>query len=67
MPSSPGYVGPFHLAAFTAVSLVGGTVDQAASFAVIVHLALWLPTTIAGMIAIGMDPELFRMAKTNAT
>ena len=63
---SMGYVGPFHLAAFTAVSLVGGTAGQAASYAVIVHLALWLPTTIAGVIAIWTDPELFRMAKASA-
>jgi hypothetical protein len=65
VPSSPGYVGPFHLAAFTAVSLVGGTAGQAASYAVIVHLALWLPTTIAGLIAVWTDPELFRMAKAS--
>ena len=66
VPSSPGYVGPFHLAAFTAVSLVGGTASQAGSYAVIVHLALWLPTTIAGMLAIWTDPELFRIAKAQA-
>ena len=66
VPSSPGYVGPFHLAAFTAVSLAGGTAGQAASYAVIVHLALWLPTTIVGVIAIWTDPELFRMAKVHA-
>lgn len=66
VPSSPGYVGPFHLAAFTAVSLVGGTAGQAVSYALIVHLTLWLPTTIAGVIAIWMDPELFRMAKASA-
>lgn len=66
VPSSPGYVGPFHLAAFTAVSLVGGAAGQAASYALIVHLALWLSTTIAGMIAIWTKPELFRMAKEQA-
>lgn len=66
VPSSPGYVGPFHLAAFTAVSLVGGTAGQAASYAVIVHLALWLPTTIGGVLAIWTDPELFRKAKVHA-
>ena len=58
-PSSPGYVGPFHLAAFTAISLVGGTTAQAGSYAVLVHLALWLPTTSAGAIAIWSRPELF--------
>lgn len=66
VPSSPGYVGPFHLAAFTAISLVGGTAVQAGSYAVIVHLALWLPTTLAGAIAIWARPELFRAAKSQA-
>lgn len=65
VPSSPGYFGPFHLAAFTAISLIGGTAGQAASYAVIVHLALWLPTTISGMIAIWKNPELFKMAKVH--
>ena len=64
VPSSPGYVGPFHLAAFTAISLVGGTATQAGSYAVIVHLALWLPTTLAGAIAIWIRPSLFKAAKS---
>ncbi len=66
VPSSPGYVGPFHLAAFTAVSLVGATAAQAGSYAVIVHLALWLPTTLVGALAIWTSPELFRKAKSQA-
>ncbi|AHM71361.1 TIGR00374 family protein [Yersinia hibernica] len=60
VPSSPGYVGPFHLAAFAAVSMLGGTAAQAGSYAILSHLALWLPTTLAGAIAILMKPELFR-------
>lgn len=63
VPSSPGYVGPFHLAAFTAVSMLGAASAQAGSSAVIVHLALWVPTTIAGALAIWLRPELFRTAK----
>jgi uncharacterized protein (TIRG00374 family) len=59
-PSSPGYVGPFHLAAFTAISMLGGTAAEAGSYAVLSHLALWLPTTLAGAIAILMRPALFR-------
>jgi uncharacterized protein (TIRG00374 family) len=66
VPSSPGYVGPFHLAAFTAISLVGGTTAQAGSFAVLCHLALWLPTTLAGAIAILSRPELFQRARGRA-
>lgn len=67
VPSSPGYVGPFHLAAFTAIGLVGGTAAQAGSYAVLSHLALWLPTTLAGALAIVSRPELFRAARRAAT
>ena len=63
LPSSPGYVGTFHIAVLTTVSLVGGTVIQAGSYAIIVHLALWLPTTIAGALSIWIYPELFKSAK----
>jgi uncharacterized protein (TIRG00374 family) len=65
LPSSPGYVGPFHLAVFTTVSMLGATSAQAGSCAVLVHLALWLPTTIIGAIAIWMRPALFRADQTN--
>jgi len=66
LPSSPGYVGTFHVAVFTAVSLIGGTAAQASSYAIIVHLALWLPTTLAGTLAIWVYPELFRAAKARS-
>jgi glycosyltransferase 2 family protein len=59
VPSSPGYIGPFHLAAYTAISMLGGTPGQAASFAVISHLGVWFPTTLAGAIAIMFNPQLF--------
>ncbi|WP_426270890.1 lysylphosphatidylglycerol synthase transmembrane domain-containing protein [Dyella kyungheensis] len=59
VPSSPGYVGPFHLAAFAAVHALGGADAQAASFAVLAHLSLWLPTTVAGGLAILLNPKLF--------
>jgi uncharacterized protein (TIRG00374 family) len=60
VPSSPGYVGPFHLAAFSAVTMLGGSPGQAASFAVLAHLGVWLPTTLAGGIAILANPGLFK-------
>ena len=59
VPSSPGYVGPFHLAAFTAAEVLGATASEAAVFAVISHLALWLPTTLAGVAALVANPQLF--------
>lgn len=64
VPSSPGYVGPFHLATFTVMTMLGGTSAQAGSFALLAHLALWLPTTLAGAIAIWMNPVLFRSIRS---
>ncbi|MGL3104519.1 lysylphosphatidylglycerol synthase transmembrane domain-containing protein [Bradyrhizobium sp. BR 1432] len=61
IPLSPGYVGPFHLAAYAAVSFIGGTSDQAASFAVLAHASVWLPTSLIGGLAILMNPRLFRL------
>lgn len=63
-PSSPGYVGPFHLAAFAGISLLGGTNEQAASYAVLTHLGLWVPTTLAGAIAIAINPHMFKGLRT---
>lgn len=62
VPSSPGYVGPFHLAAFSIMTLLGAREDVATSFAVISHLMLWVPTTVAGGIAMLLRPEIFRVA-----
>ena len=63
VPSSPGYVGPFHLAAFTVVSLAGGSSSLAGSFAVMVHLVLWTSTTAAGAAALWLQPELLRAVR----
>ncbi len=63
VPSSPGYVGPFHLAVFTAVSMLGGSSSQAASLALLTHLGLWLPTTLAGSLFIAANPQLFKGIK----
>jgi uncharacterized protein (TIRG00374 family) len=61
VPSSPGYVGPFHLAAYSTVTMLGGSPAQAASFAILAHLGVWLPTTLAGGIAILAHPALFKL------
>jgi glycosyltransferase 2 family protein len=66
VPSSPGYVGPFHLAAYSAIAMLGGTPAQAASFAVLSHLGVWLPTTLAGAVAIFLNPQLFGRAQAVA-
>jgi glycosyltransferase 2 family protein len=63
VPSSPGYVGPFHLAVFSAVSMLGGSSSQAASLALLTHLGLWLPTTLAGSLVIAANPQLLKAIK----
>lgn len=63
VPSSPGYVGTFHLAAISVMVLMGTTEDVATSFAILCHLMLWLPTTLAGGIATLIRPEIFQAAK----
>ncbi|MDL2409391.1 lysylphosphatidylglycerol synthase transmembrane domain-containing protein [Rhizobium calliandrae] len=67
VPSSPGYIGPFHLAAFFAISLTGGSTVLAGSYAVLVHLALWIPTTLVGAVAMWTSPALFRAARSEET
>jgi uncharacterized protein (TIRG00374 family) len=66
VPSSPGYVGPYHLAAFTAANLMGSSSTQAMTLAVLCHLGVWLPTTIAGAVVMLFNRNLFKAARTQA-
>ena len=59
-PSSPGYIGPFHFAASTAIVILGGEEILAAAFALIAHLCVWVPTTLLGIIAMLVNPTLFK-------
>ena len=67
LPSSPGYIGPFHLAAFSAITFIGGSAEQAGSYAVLIHAALWIPTTIVGLLAILAKPKLFKFSELKIT
>ncbi|MBI1273773.1 MAG: flippase-like domain-containing protein [Alphaproteobacteria bacterium] len=59
VPSSPGYIGPFHLAGYAAATMLGATPETAAGFSVIAHLGLWLPVTLAGTAVIMFNRRLF--------
>lgn len=63
VPSSPGYIGPFHLAAYAATTILGSPPEIAASFAVLAHAGIWLPTTFVGAVAILTNPGLFGGSK----
>ena len=64
LPSSPGYFGTFHLAAFTIALTTGISKDSSLAFAVIIHLVLWFPTTIIGLFYISKYPNLWMNKKT---
>jgi uncharacterized protein (TIRG00374 family) len=49
LPSSPGYVGTFDYFAVLGLTAYGADRETATAFAVVVHLVLWLPLTLAGL------------------
>jgi hypothetical protein len=51
IPSSPGYVGPFHLAVSAGISFFLPTLDKSivAGVAIIFHLVCVVPITLAGL------------------
>lgn len=66
VPSTPGYIGPFHLAAFGAASMLGVEAATAGAFAVLAHSALWATTTLAGAMAIVTDRSMFARAESKS-
>jgi uncharacterized protein (TIRG00374 family) len=50
IPAAPGYVGTFHLAAQQGVMLFGISKSAALSFALILHIANFIPITLVGFI-----------------
>lgn len=59
VPSSPGYIGPFHFAAYTAAISQGLDNSSALAFAAVSHAMIWAPTTIAGVAATIFKPNMF--------
>jgi uncharacterized protein (TIRG00374 family) len=56
IPSTPGYVGTFHLAIYLSAQIVDIEKDMAAAYSIIIHGLLWLSTTIPGLISIIFQP-----------
>jgi uncharacterized protein (TIRG00374 family) len=48
LPSTPGHVGTFDYFCQLATVAAGNPLAEATAFVLLVHLALWLPTTLAG-------------------
>ena len=63
IPAAPGYFGSFHLAILFSFSFVWDDPSLAAAFAVVVHLMIWFPTSLVGICAIILRPNLFKIRK----
>lgn len=50
VPSTPGYVGTFDFFVARAMALAGNDMAAATAYALLTHLLLWLPVTLAGAI-----------------
>lgn len=48
VPSTPGYVGPYHAACLYAVTALGGETNLASGFTIVLHLSQMLPVIIIG-------------------
>ena len=62
--SAPGYFGSFHLAILFALSMFWQEAGTIASFAIYVHFLIWGSTSIAGIVAILINPKLFSLSKS---
>lgn len=51
VPSSPGFVGPFHFFVMQTLLSLGVEQNVAISYAIIVHLTFYIPITLWGLIA----------------
>src|SRR5262249_3482814 len=52
IPSSPGFIGPFHFFCMQALSAFGIQPALALSYAIVVHLAFYIPVTAWGLLVL---------------
>ncbi len=55
IPSAPGYVGTFDAPGIAVLSAYGVSPDIAASYTIVLHVALWLPITLLGLYYFGKE------------
>jgi hypothetical protein len=51
LPSTPGYLGTFDYFALQGLAAYGARYQEALAFALLIHVVLWLPVTLAGLAA----------------
>jgi uncharacterized protein (TIRG00374 family) len=53
IPSTPGYIGPYHASVAYALLLFNIPLEQALSFSIVFHAVNYLPVTLAGFLYLG--------------
>lgn len=56
IPSTPGYIGTFDYFTARAMTELGNPAAAATAYALLVHILLWLPATLAGGIYLILNP-----------
>jgi len=54
VPSSPGYVGTYEWLGVSALGLLGISHEPALAFTILLHASWYVPTTLAGAVALGL-------------
>jgi hypothetical protein len=54
IPSSPGFVGTYQWLGVASLGLLGVADDEALAFAILLHASWYVPTTLAGGVALGV-------------
>jgi len=60
IPGTPGYVGTFDFFTAKAMSALGNELAASTAFALVIHVVLWLPPTLAGGLYLALKPVRHR-------
>lgn len=67
VPSSPGYVGPFHYAIYLGLGFYGIGKEEAIGMAIVMHLAQFVPLVVLGLFLLWREKLSFGMIKGAAS
>lgn len=63
VPSSPGYVGPFHYAVYLGLGFYGIGKEEAIGMAIVMHLAQFVPLVVLGLFLVWREKLTFGKIK----
>ena len=67
LPSSPGFVGTFHLASSEALLLLGVNANLAKTFAIVHHASCIVPVILLGLFYLSREQISFKEIRTSAS